>query len=91
MTFAADKVADFQSFFEERKQTIRGFEGCQHLELWQDVNRPEVFFTFSIWDSEQALNHYRFSDFFKDTWTQTKAMFADKPQAWSVAIASATA
>jgi len=90
MTFAVDKIADFQSFFEERKEVIRSFEGCRHLELWQDVNHPEVFFTFSIWDSEHHLDQYRFSAFFKDTWTQTKAMFAAKPQAWSVAIASAT-
>ena len=55
-----------------------------HLELWQDSANPAIFFTYSHWESEAHLNHYRFSEFFKDTWGKTKALFADKPQAWSV-------
>jgi quinol monooxygenase YgiN len=86
MTFEPAHVDYFQQFFDERKATIKGFEGCQHLELWQDINQKNVFFTHSIWDSEHCLNQYRFSEFFKDTWGKTKAMFAAKPQAWSVQI-----
>lgn len=84
MTFEKDKVADFEKLFEERKQLIRGFEGCNHLELWQSAQDERIFFTYSIWDSEAHLDRYRFSELFKDTWAKTKALFADKPQAWSV-------
>lgn len=86
MTFDPEYIETFKTFFEERKSTIRNFEGCKFLELWQDVNEPNKFFTHSIWESEQHLNHYRFSEFFKETWTQTKAMFAQKAQAWSVTV-----
>lgn len=86
MKFEPQYVDAFQQFFEERSITIKQFEGCRFLELWQDVNDPSVFFTHSIWDSEHHLNQYRFSEFFKDTWTKTKAMFAQKAQAWSVQI-----
>ncbi len=84
MTFQKEKVTHFISFFESRKHLIRNFAGCNHLELWQDTNEDNIFFTYSIWDNEYALNKYRFSEFFKDTWTITKAMFVAKPQAWSV-------
>lgn len=84
MTFQQEKVQDFEALFEARKQTIRGFEGCTHLELWQDSNNPQIYFTYSHWDSPTHLDHYRFSEFFKETWALTKALFADKPQAWSV-------
>lgn len=84
MTFREDEVADFLTLFNERKTLIRSFEGCNHLELWQEAGSTNVFFTYSMWDSEQHLNHYRFSELFKDTWALTKALFADKPQAWSV-------
>ncbi len=84
MRFRADAVDDFLTLFEERKQLIRRFEGCEHLELWQDEQDEAVFFTYSHWQSEAHLNHYRFSELFKDTWTKTKALFAGKPQAWSV-------
>lgn len=84
MTFEPSSVGDFLALFEERKQLIRHFEGCKHLELWQDAHASNIFFTYSMWDSEEQLNHYRFSELFKDTWARTKALFADKPQAWSV-------
>lgn len=85
MNFNEEHVSDFLSLFEERKATIRSFKGCNHLELWRDSKQHSVFFTYSIWDSEADLDNYRFSEFFKDTWGKTKALFAEKPQAWSVA------
>ncbi|MBS1772986.1 MAG: antibiotic biosynthesis monooxygenase [Bacteroidetes bacterium] len=84
MTFDSTQINNFLALFEERKQLIRHFEGCKHLELWQDAHQANVFFTYSIWDSEQHLNHYRFSELFKDTWSKTKILFADKAEAWSV-------
>jgi len=84
MTFRNDAVGDFTALFEERKEIIRGFAGCRHLELWQDTTHENVFFTYSMWDAQSDLDHYRFSAFFKDTWGRTKALFAEKPQAWSV-------
>ena len=84
MTFRPEEVENFQALFEERKERIRHFEGCRHLELWQDAHNPNIFFTYSNWDSEEHLNRYRFSELFKDTWSRTKALFAEKPNAWSV-------
>ncbi len=84
MTFREDAVAEFLALFNERKQLIRDFNGCSHLELWQEAQHPGVFFTYSKWQSEAHLDHYRFSELFKDTWTRTKALFADKAAAWSV-------
>jgi heme-degrading monooxygenase HmoA len=84
MTFRPEEISAFQSLFEERKSMIRDFEGCTHLELWQDKERPEVFFTYSWWDSEEHLENYRRSGFFADTWKLTKEKFAGKAEAWSV-------
>ncbi len=84
MTFQTDKIDEFTKLFEERKHIIKGFPGCTYLELWQDTTHKNIFFTYSNWNSENDLNHYRFSEFFKETWGLTKALFADKPQAWSV-------
>lgn len=84
MTFSSEKVPDFLEMFNERMKLIRSFEGCRHLELWQEPASQNVFFTYSIWDSEQHLDKYRFSELFKETWTITKAMFSAKPEAWSL-------
>lgn len=84
MIFRDEEVASFQALFEERRSLIRNFEGCTHLELWQDKIHPHIFFTYSWWDSEEQLNNYRNSHFFDDTWTLTKQKFAGKPEAWTV-------
>jgi heme-degrading monooxygenase HmoA len=84
MTFKPENIEAFVTLFEDRKDRIRGFDGCRHLELWQGSNDPNVFFTYSNWETEQDLNHYRYSEFFKETWGMTKALFSEKPQAWSV-------
>ena len=39
--------------------------------------------TYSHWESEEALNKYRDSELFKSVWSFTKALFAEKPQAFS--------
>lgn len=84
MSFHEDKVEDFLANFHEVKEKIRNFEGNNFLELYQDKNQTNVFFTYSIWDEEQALENYRQSDLFREVWRYTKSLFNDKPEAWSV-------
>jgi heme-degrading monooxygenase HmoA len=88
LTFQPEKTTDFEAIFESSKTLIRSFPGCQHLELWRDKNNPEVFFTYSYWEDEAALEQYRHSELFKRTWAKTKALFGGKPEAWSVEVAS---
>jgi quinol monooxygenase YgiN len=83
MSFDPAKVEDFKALFEKQKEAIRHFEGCRHLQLWQDVSQPNIFFTYSHWESEDHLNLYRESQLFRETWAATKALFNDKPAAWS--------
>jgi heme-degrading monooxygenase HmoA len=84
MVFQREKVADFLAVFEEVHEQIRSFPGCRYLALWQDVMDPAVIFTLSRWDSLEDLQRYRESELFRSTWSRTKALFADKPQAWSM-------
>jgi len=84
MTFKPESVQEFLILFEERKEKIRYFEGCAHLELLQDKNNAAIYFTYSYWDSETSLNHYRNSELFKDTWMRTKALFLERAEAWTV-------
>ena len=84
MHFRPGERDAFLDIFNASKHLIRQFDGCRHLCLYNDAGRPEVFFTFSIWDSAEQLDAYRNSKLFEDTWAETKALFADKPQAWSM-------
>lgn len=84
MSFHQHNIDAFLAMFHEKKTLIKNSNGCNLLELYQDKSNPEIFFTYSYWESESDLENYRNSELFKDTWAQTKTYFNDKPQAWSV-------
>lgn len=84
MTFKAEYIPKFHEIFESSKPKILAFGGCTEVALVQDIHHPEVMMTISQWESEEALNRYRQSEFFGQVWKQTKALFAEKPQAWSL-------
>ena len=86
MTFDPEKVNEFLANFEEVKHQIRAFEGVEHLELLNDKNKPNIYFTYSIWKDESYLETYRHSDLFKSVWAVTKPMFIEKAEAWSLEL-----
>lgn len=84
LTLREEAVPEFLMIFEQTRDLIRAFDGCHHLELLQDIQEPGRVFTLSTWESQEALDRYRDSDLFGKTWKKTKALFAGKPEAWSV-------
>lgn len=84
LTFKKENIASFKQIFDQSKQKIRDFEGCTFLELYQDKENPAIFFTYSYWKNQTALEDYRKSELFKRVWGETKILFAAKPEAWSV-------
>tara|TARA_R110000868_G_scaffold215785_3_gene465904 strand:- start:46 stop:342 length:297 start_codon:yes stop_codon:yes gene_type:complete len=84
MSFSEIHIEEFLNNFEKNKNQIRGFEGCNLLELYRDKRNPNVFFTYSYWTSEAHLEQYRQSELFKNVWFKTKPLFNAKPEAWSV-------
>ena len=84
ITLQPDKINDFMQVFADVKETIASFDGCHQVELLQDLHSPNIFFTYSIWENEHYLDHYRFSQFFRQTWVRSRALFSEKAEAWSV-------
>ena len=84
MEFEPENVSAFVNIFKTNKDIITTFDGCHSVELLRDINTQNIFFTYSIWDSESSLNKYRESNTFKDIWSKTKPLFYSKAKAWSV-------
>lgn len=90
MTFRPEAVDAFvHEVFEQSKAQIRAFPGCLYMELVRSVATPNVLFTLSAWEDEGALDTYRQSELFQLTWAKTKALFAEKAEAWSVEVIDA--
>lgn len=80
MTFAPEHVPTFLDVFESSKEQIREFEGCNHLELLNDINQSNIYFTYSHWDSQEYLNAYRDSELFGDVWPAQKCSSLPSPK-----------
>jgi heme-degrading monooxygenase HmoA len=86
MTFDPHKVNEFVQVFNNSKSHIAGFPGNHGLKLLRDSNEKNVFYTYSLWLDDESLQRYRKSELFKTTWAATRALFVDKPQAWSTLV-----
>ncbi len=84
MGFHQQNIEVFLQNFEKNKTKIRAFEGCTFLELYRDKNDTSIFFTYSYWKSDEALENYRESELFKSVWSKVKPLFSIRPEAWSV-------
>jgi quinol monooxygenase YgiN len=84
MTFRIDACADFLSIFDKYKHEIRHSEGCVHLQLLREKKDGNIFFTYSKWEDEKYLEIYRNSTIFAEVWPQTRALFIQPAQAWTV-------
>ncbi len=83
MTFNPERIEEFIKIFNSSKTKIRNFPGCKNLQLIQSQENSNIILTSSIWEDENSLNNYRKSDLFRDTWTATKKLFIEKPEAIS--------
>jgi len=84
MSFHKENIPAFLENFEIIKDKIRNASGNRLLELYQDKTNKSIFFTYSYWETEEALENYRQSELFNEVWAFTKKLFNDKPEAWSV-------
>lgn len=84
MNFQSDKKEAFLELFKKTYSRIRNFDGCSFLELYQDVETPDVYYTMSKWENQEKLEAYRNSELFISTWAITKSFFSGPPVAYSL-------
>jgi quinol monooxygenase YgiN len=84
LSLKAENIEDFKQIFHESRELINAFDGCESLELMEDLQNNCIFFTISSWKNEECLELYRDSYLFKNTWFKVKPLFSEKAQAWSL-------
>jgi quinol monooxygenase YgiN len=84
LTFKPDKVNEFIHFFEDVKDQVVNFPGCIGMKLLCGLETDSnIVFTYSHWQSTEALESYRKSETFSKIWTTIKPWFKERPEAWS--------
>ena len=81
-----ENIASFERLFDANKKKIRNFRGCKCLVIYKDRNVAGLYFTYSHWDTEESLEHYRDSEVFRTVWGEVKKLFRTPPEAWSLDV-----
>jgi len=76
----------FLNLYAAHQQTISTNEGCVSVQLLQQEGHLNQVATLSQWKSEEYLNKYRNSEFFKTLWKQVKPLFASPAKAFSYQV-----
>lgn len=84
MYFSESSEMDFVQVFEQSVGKIMEFQGCHQVILLKNMNDSNSMMTYSIWETDEDLQNYRNSEFFKNTWKKTKSLFEKKAEAWSM-------
>jgi heme-degrading monooxygenase HmoA len=86
MDFRAEECGPFDLLFEDARSRISAVPGCLGVTCFSDVAGGGGRTTFSVWQSERALEAYRESALFKEVWALTKPGFQSRPVAWSMPV-----
>lgn len=81
LQIASDSCDEWEALFQKVKPLIESVPGCHQVILLKSSNG--IYFTYSQWDSEQALEDYRSSAFFGEVWPKIKALCNGPAQAWT--------
>lgn len=83
MKFHQNHYLDFIDLFWKTRDGILEFDGCKDVKLLQSESDTQTLTTYSLWESTKHLDHYRYSEFFKKTWTTLKPWMIEKADATS--------
>jgi len=84
LTIDPSKKKEFESLFYDNQYKISNFKGCKEVILLKENHNSNIYFTYSTWSDEDALELYRSSSVFNNIWRKTKTYFCDRPEAWSL-------
>jgi quinol monooxygenase YgiN len=86
LSFKPDKLEEFKQLYEEVVHQIRAHPGCLFVQLVTDTGGQGDCYTISHWRSQESLDAYPHSQFFRGVWPRIKEMLREKPWAQSCTI-----
>jgi quinol monooxygenase YgiN len=75
---------DFKQFIALIRKDFSSIKGCKNIEILNDKEDKDVYFMYTIWETESMLNKYRKSELNKTLWTNLNQWSVKEPQAWTV-------
>lgn len=77
-------IEKFKLLVQPYQSKILAFKGCVQVDIMRDKKNRTQFFSYSIWESEEALENYRNSKMFREIWAEIKKLLSSPTIAWTV-------
>lgn len=77
-------IVKFRDTFTNYQSQIKDFKGCMQHDIFCDKEKEEIYYSYTIWDSEKNLNKYRKSTLLKEINTNIIQYCSKDPQAWTI-------
>jgi hypothetical protein len=84
MVVDQNKIDIFNNFMSNLSTEKEGMDGCVHHDFFSNKQFRNVFYSYTIWESEKYLNKYRKSMLFKEVTTTLRSLCLSEPAAWTV-------
>jgi quinol monooxygenase YgiN len=84
MVVDQNKIDVFNHFMSNVKMEKIKLEGCVHYDHFGDKQYQNVFYSYTIWESERYLNKYRKSELFREVSSTLRSLCLTEPTAWTV-------
>ncbi len=76
-----EKFDELAELYERGAKVVRSWPGALKLELFHDSEEPYTLVTISHWESEEALQDYRHSEYFRGFWPKVRATLRGRASA----------
>ncbi len=84
MTLKEAHVDSFKKRIPIISIEVRRVSGCMHNDIFRDKNKDNVFYSYTIWNSEEDIEKYLNSQYYKEIWNDLWDYFKIEPQAWKI-------
>ena len=63
---------------------VRRVSGCIHNDIFRDKMKENIFYSYTIWNSDEDIEKYLGSQYYKDIWGDLWDYFEGTPKSWKI-------
>jgi quinol monooxygenase YgiN len=79
-----DKIEPFKRFMGILSEEKQKMEGCVHHDFFSDKQYVNVYYSYTIWESQTYLKKYKKNPLFKEVTKTLTSLCLAEPHAWTV-------
>lgn len=84
MTVKEQYIDSFRKRVPVISNEVRRVSGCMHNDIFRDRNNDNIFYSYTIWSSEEDIERYLKSMYYKEIWGDIWDYFKKEPMAWKI-------